>query len=105
MVKVMVSQSLVEIEALKARLEEVGIPCLVKNQYTSSLAGEVPFAEVFPELWVTRDEDVSRAKELLQQWRDAESAPGPAWTCRQCGERHDSQYTECWKCGAGRDQT
>ena len=103
MVKIMVSQSLVEIEALKARLEEAGISCLVKNQYTSSLAGEVPFAEVFPELWVTQDGDVSRAKELLQQWREGE-ANGSAWTCHKCGEHHGSQYTDCWKCGAARDQ-
>lgn len=50
MKKVLVSQNLVEIEVLKERLEQAGIPCTIKNQRSSSLAGEVPFAEVFPEL-------------------------------------------------------
>ncbi len=48
MLKIFVSQILVEVESLKEILEQAGIPCTVKNQQGSSLAGEVPFAEVFP---------------------------------------------------------
>ena len=42
------SQILVEAESLKEILEQAEISCTVKNQQGSSLAGEVPFAEVFP---------------------------------------------------------
>jgi len=103
-VKIFVSQNLAEVEALKSRIEDEGIPCFVKNQFTSSLAGEVPFAEVFPELWVVREEDGRRAKALLVQWKTESDNPGQGWTCGRCGERHEGQFTTCWKCGADRGQ-
>lgn len=100
--KIFVSQSLVEVEALKSRLEAEGIACFIKNQFTSSLAGEVPFAEVFPELWVARADDGRRAQALLEQWKREGERPGPGWTCGRCGERHGGQFTTCWSCGAER---
>lgn len=103
MIKLTESQSLIEIESLRAQLEDAGIPCFIKNQHASTLAGEVPFAEVFPELWLARDDDFSHAKELLASWKDG-SAYGHGWTCSRCKEHHTAQYTECWKCGAARDQ-
>lgn len=102
-IKLMESQSLIEIESLRAQLEDAGISCFIKNQHASTLAGEVPFAEVFPELWLTRDEDFSQAKELLALWKDV-STHGHGWTCDNCKEKHSAQYTECWRCRAVRDQ-
>jgi hypothetical protein len=102
MVKILVSQSLVEIESLKTRLEQIGIACFVKNLYASGLAGEVPFAEVFPELWLVNDEDFQRAEDMMQRWRAESGASGPKWVCASCGERHGQQFTACWNCGAPR---
>ena len=104
MVKLLVSQSLVEVETLKNRLKQAGIPCLIKNQYTATLAGMVPFTDVFPELWVIRDQDGPKAQELLESWKQDIGSTGPDWTCLNCGERHGQQFTSCWKCGANRDQ-
>jgi hypothetical protein len=104
MVKFMVSQSLVEIEAVRSRLEDEGISCFIKNQHASSLAGEVPFSEVFPELWLAEDDDLPKAQELLTSWKNAGANRAPHWTCATCGERHEDQYTECWQCGSARDQ-
>ncbi|NIO09310.1 MAG: hypothetical protein GTO40_15380, partial [Deltaproteobacteria bacterium] len=56
------------VETRKEVLEQAGILCTVKNQQGPSLAREVPFAEVFPELWVIRDEDYPQAKDLLENW-------------------------------------
>ncbi len=102
MVKILVSQSLVEIESLRSRLEQAGITCFVKNQYASSLAGEVPFGEVFPELWLVDEKDVQRAEDMLQRWRADSGSTGPKWVCASCGERHGQQFTDCWNCGAPR---
>ena len=102
MIKLFVSQSLVDVESRKEVLEQAGIPCTVKNQQGSSLAGEVPFAEVFPELWVVHDDDFPQAKELLENW-DKEPASGKsAWRCSKCGEIHTGEFTTCWKCGQDR---
>ncbi len=101
MKKLFVSQSLVEVEALKEVLEAAGIRCMIKNRQGSSLAGEVPFAEVFPELWVN-DEDEASANDVLAAREEA--MPGRSeWRCAGCGERHAGTFTACWKCGRQRD--
>ncbi len=102
MKKVFVSQNLVEIEMFKERLERAGIPCTIKNQRSSSLAGEVPFAEVFPELWVVRDADSDQALELIKEPSAFDIPSQDSWACAACGEHHDGQFGTCWKCGRER---
>ena len=62
MKKLYVSQSLVDVESRKELLDQAEIPCLIKNQRSAMLGGEVPFVEVFPELWVLQDKDLNRLK-------------------------------------------
>ena len=99
MKRLFVSQSLVEVESLKEFLSTDGILCTIRNQQGSSLAGEVPFVEVFPELWVINDVDFGRAKELLEKQGSGDEGERPIWVCAGCGERHDGLFTACWKCG------
>ena len=103
MKQVFVSQNLVEVESFREILTQDGITCTIKNERGSSLAGEVPFAEVFPELWVIYDEDYPKAKELLDNWEKAGGDGGTAWKCQSCGEQHSSEFTSCWKCGEEQD--
>ncbi len=102
MKKVFVSQNLFEVEMRKERLEQAGIPCTIKNQRSSGLAGEIPFTEVFPEVWVLQDEDYDRAQHLLEDGLVLLGSDQDSWTCAECGERHGSQFAECWKCGQER---
>ncbi len=67
MKKIFVSQNLIEVEMRKEHLEQAGIRCMIKNQRSSSLAGEIPFTEVYPELWVIQDEEYDRAQRLLEE--------------------------------------
>lgn len=100
--QVFVSQDLVEVEMLKECLERAGIPCTIKNQQTSSFAGGIPFAEVFPELWVLKDDDYGRAKDLLEVRATGSDAAQATWTCSGCGEVHSNEFMACWKCGWAR---
>lgn len=97
--QIFVSQLLVEVESLKDILDQADIPCTIKNQQSSMLAGEVPFAEVFPELWVIRDEDYPKAKQLLDDWTNAKATGNTDWTCSGCGTQHAGEFTACWQCG------
>lgn len=99
MKKIFVSQNLFEVEMRKERLEEAGIPCTIKNQRSSGLAGEIPFTEVFPELWVIQDEDADRARQLLEEGLVSLPSNQDTWMCAGCGERHESQFGTCWNCG------
>jgi hypothetical protein len=103
MKRLVVSQSLVEVESLKEFLGADGILCTIRNQQGSSLAGEVPFVEVFPELWVVNDTDFDRAKELLEEQGSGDEVERPMWACAGCGERHVGLFTACWKCGREND--
>ncbi|GJL65205.1 MAG: hypothetical protein NPIRA05_01760 [Nitrospirales bacterium] len=102
MYKLFVSNNLIEVESRKDILDQEGILCTIKNQQGSSLAGEVPFAEVFPELWVINDDEYPKAKEILDQWDEAALFEDLPWTCVGCDEQHSGEFTTCWKCGRER---
>ena len=80
-------------------LEAEGIRAVVKNEILSSAMGELPPAECQVEVWVLREADVERAREILRQPRGRGEPP---WTCGACGESSEGQFTQCWRCGAYR---
>ena len=98
MKKLTSSPSLVTINHYKNLLESEGIPCRIKNEHLGSIVGEMPFVEVWPELWVINDLDVDRARQLIDEEITAES-PGRTWKCKRCGEENEGQFGACWNCG------
>jgi len=82
-------------------LQEAGIECSIRNEGGAGLSGEVPFTEVYPELWVNDDGDEARALELLAAQSGAQAAAldSPDWTCPQCGETVPGNFETCWNCG------
>ncbi len=86
---------------MRAAVEAEGIRTELRNVANSSLMGSVPFAQVFPELWVLDDADEDRAKAIIDEHRNAEAAPAAeAWKCASCGEKNPGNFGECWNCGA-----
>lgn len=94
------ADSLVTIHHFRNLLESEGIPCQIRNEYLSPIAGEIPFVETWPELWVLNDLDYDRAKQLIDATIVDES-PKRSWRCSKCGERNEGQFAACWKCGSG----
>ncbi len=97
MKKLTSSDSLVTIHHWKNLLESEGIACELRNEHLGSVMGEVPFVEVWPQLWVVNDLDFDRARQLLSDAAMSES-PDEAWTCRHCGESNEGQFAACWNC-------
>lgn len=89
-----------EMGLLKSRLEEAGIPCLLRDEQMSQT---IPSAAFSAELWTANDEDYRRAVELCEAWRHPSFEARLAWTCPKCGETLEGQFSACWKCGAKRD--
>lgn len=86
-------------------LESNDIPTFMKNQFGTSGAGELPFVEVVPQLWVLNDADVERAKGLIKELHDSEGPEQPqAWICLKCGTPQEAAFTHCWKCSSARPQ-
>jgi hypothetical protein len=87
-----------EVYHLRNLLEAEGIPCFVRNDVLSQLAGEVPFVDCQPELWLRRPDDHERAEDILQDFLRP-PARAEAWRC-SCGELLEGQFSACWRCGA-----
>ena len=88
-----------EIQMLKAGLEELGIPCLVRNENLAMARGEIPISECFPELWILNDGDFAKAFTWAGEWRDAKHTSRIPWVCPNCHETLEGQFTSCWQCG------
>ena len=102
MTKLFTSQSLTEVELLRGVLEQQGIASTVRNQYTSIGRGEIPFTETWPELWVVNDADLARSQALLAQGYGKDGDSAQDWTCANCGEEIEAQFTSCWNCSQER---
>jgi len=84
-------------------LESNGIETFMKNQFGTSGAGELPFIEVIPQLWVLNENDAGRARELIGELHDKlDTGQMQAWTCPECGTRLEAAFTHCWKCSSAR---
>jgi len=87
-------------------LENNGIRTYMKNQFGTSGAGELPFVEVIPQIWVLDDADADRAGMLIDKLQNPAGSEKPvAWDCPGCGEHQEAAFTSCWKCATARPRT
>lgn len=100
MKKVTSSQSLVTISHFRNLLASEGIPAFIRNEYLGAIVGEMPFEEVWPELWVQNDLDYDRALQLIDSESLASESPSSPWKCTKCGTENEGQFSACWNCSA-----
>lgn len=98
MKKVASSESLITINHYKNILQGADIACEIRNEHLGGIVGEMPFVEVWPELWVRHDLDADHAKQLIEA-ANTDVSDAPAWKCRHCGEDNEGQFGACWSCG------
>ncbi len=63
------SPSTAELGLLQSRLENAGIACEMRNEFTGQTFPMITTFE--PELWVLKDEDFAEASELMAAWEKA----------------------------------
>ena len=97
------SLNLLEVHHLKNLLEAEGIRCQIRNELLSRLAGEIPFTECAPQLWLLDERDFERASRVVTDFGGSPVA-SPAWLCPTCGEAQEGQFSACWHCGALRPE-
>ena len=89
-----------EAHLIRGFLESHGIAVQVRGEYLTSGWGELP-ADVCS-VWVSDDTQFAAANELLVAFLKgtfARQFSGERWTCANCGEHLEGQFTACWKCG------
>jgi hypothetical protein len=100
MKKVTSADSLVTINHYKNLLVSEGIAAFIRNEHLGGILGEMPFQEVWPELWVENDLDYDRALQLIDSSNLLRESPATAWRCRACKAENEGQFSACWQCGA-----
>jgi len=83
-------------------LESAGLRVHVKNLCASIATGELPFTQMYPELWVVDDSDYQRALDILRPYHLHEFPIGADWRCPECGEEVAGTFEECWNCQSPR---
>ncbi|MEO6222961.1 MAG: DUF2007 domain-containing protein [Vicinamibacterales bacterium] len=106
MTRVFTAQHPTEAHLVEGLLRSGGIQAEVHGESLFSARGELPVtAATLPSVWVLDDGQVADALELLRH-RATEVSAGasmpPGWTCSQCDETVEPQFTTCWKCGAAK---
>ncbi len=76
-----------------------GIDSVIRKLDLATGAGELPPVECWPELWIVDDERVVEAEAILKKTLAPVEAVKKPWTCSNCGEEIEGQFSECWKCG------
>jgi hypothetical protein len=92
--------SLLQVAHARNVLISAGIDCELRNIYLAGAAGDLPLMETWPQLYVA-DADEPRALRALA--RAASTETGAPWTCEECGENLEPQFTTCWRCGRERN--
>jgi hypothetical protein len=88
----------VEVGFVRGLLEAEGLETRTQGMDLWAAAVEIYFAEgARPSVWV-RNRDVARARDILDgaDRRDR----GEPWTCPDCKERIEGQFSACWRCAA-----
>lgn len=104
--KVFSTRDLLAMTELRGLLDQEGIETTILRENTASLFSGLLPTEV-PELWVVRDEDEDRARQLIEAFQGGaqQPPPGQSWICPTCGEQIEGQFTECWNCAAGETES
>ena len=99
MKKLTTAPSIITVNHYKNLLQSEGIEAFLRNEHLGSIVGEIPFMEVWPELWIRNDLDYDRAKQLIDTDNLLAESPGANWRCSNCGEDNEGQFAACWSCG------
>jgi len=111
--KVYVARGPGDAHLLRGLLESEGIQVVVRGDDFVPLQGGGLFhLETRPSLWVLDSpdkDDLTRALEIAREYQQrtaeetgTDSAGQDDWVCPGCQEPVETQFTECWNCGASR---
>ena len=98
MKKVYTNENMALVGIAKSYLLERNIQCVIRNEFASSVMGEVPFLDVWPELWLLDDSQYNDAVVLLKEIQEV-PVNKIDWKCGTCQEINPGNFDICWQCG------
>lgn len=98
MIRCYCAANLLEAHMIQDLLEQAGITTHVFNENAQGGVGEIPFIHAYPELWVVKESDLKKAREIIKDY-ESPAAESPNQQCKQCGELNPGSFQICWSCG------
>ncbi len=95
-IKLYTAADIIEAQLLKKLLASKGIATTLKNENLQSGVGEIPFVEMWPELWLLDLHDLDRAQQVVNEFVNRKTASD--WVCTICNERNPGSFEICWMC-------
>ena len=92
------SPILANVAILEAALTSRGIACEIRGSHLGGASGELPPIETWPELWLLDEATEDQARQIVEQ-TSLELPTGSLWTCPECREDVEGQFSACWNCG------
>jgi hypothetical protein len=95
---------------LKSELDAAGIPCYIRNQYTSGVE-LIPSVLFWPVLCIIDCADAEEAKTIVAAFMAArkaqkeDGADSSGWVCQKCGEAVPKTFSVCWNCEAPKPES
>ena len=102
MIKVFIANNPSEAHLVQGLLSSQGIAAEVRGAALFSVSGAPAVPSMRPSVWVPGERDqVEQAERILARYHGGSvPIPGNGWTCPECGEAHEAQFTDCWQCGS-----
>ena len=98
--KIYVADEPARAHIVKGALESHGIAAMVTGDQPFWADGSMVPKDMRPTIWVA-EEDAERAVAILAEIEERRRHADP-WTCAQCGEAIEAQFSDCWRCGVRR---
>jgi hypothetical protein len=95
-IKLYTAADIIEAQLVQKLLASEGITTSLKNENLQSGVGELPFVEMWPELWLLDHRDLDRARQVLNDFINRNVASD--WVCTICNERNPESFEICWMC-------
>lgn len=91
--------NLVDAQLLLDRLQEAGVPAVLRNEHLTGMVGMLPESATYPTIWVEDEGDWERGREVVADFEARRNADVDGEIlCSACGELNPGNFELCWKC-------
>ena len=98
MLKVYDAENQIDAQLALDALQSAEIEVVMKGQFLSGAAGELP-ASGLVTLWVVYPDSESKARDIIADYESRKHLSGPPQECPGCSEMIDGNFVCCWNCG------
>ena len=96
MKRIYLARDFSQAQLLVNMLEQAMIPARVENIHQAGGFGEL--AVTYPEIWVKRDQDEQRARQLIKEFETESKIIQQDKNCSNCNEQNPANFDWCWAC-------